>query len=195
MLPPCVPQSAMSPSEPSPPLELIEEARMSPAMDRAIRQLLCECFPADVQSYAHRRIWHDSPPAYTVIARPAGLVVGHLGIVVRTVACADVRATVAGVQSFCVAPRYRGTGLSGHLMARALDESLHRGVCFGLLFCLPELERFYGALGWFKTERPVTMLDEHGGLVPMPGKNICMLIELGEEGFPPGPLDLLGRDW
>jgi len=185
----------MSQSEPSFPLEVIEEAEMPPATDRAIRELLCECFPADVQSYARCRAWHDSWPAYTVIARRAGLVVGHLAIVVRTVACADVRATVAGVQSFCVAPRYRGTGLSGRLMARALDESLRRWVCFGLLFCVPELEGFYATFGWVKTNRPVAMLDEHGESVPIPGKNICMFIELGEVGFPAGPLDLLGGDW
>jgi GNAT superfamily N-acetyltransferase len=185
----------MSQSEPSFSLEVIEEARMPPATDRAIRRLLCECFPADVQSYARRRVWHDSPPAYTVIARQAGLVVGHLGIVMRTVACADVRVAVAGVQSFCVVPRHRGTGLSKRLMAWALDEALRRGVRFGLLFCVPELQRLYDALGWFKTDRPVTMLDERGELMPMPGKNICMFIELGGEGFPPGPLDLQGRDW
>jgi GNAT superfamily N-acetyltransferase len=185
----------MSQSEPSFLLELIEESQIPPATDRAIRQLLCECFPADVQSYACCRAWHDSPPAYTVLARRAGLVVGHLGIVVRSVACGDVRITVAGVQSFCVAPPYRGTGLSGRLMARALDEALRRGVRFGLLFCVPELEGLYGALGWSKTDRPVTMLDEHGQSVPTPRKNICMLSELGQERFPAGPLDLQGRDW
>ena len=185
----------MSPSEPSFPLEVIEEAEMPPATDRAIRQLLCECFSADAAAYAHRRAWHGSLPTYTVVSRQAGRVVGHLGIVVRSVLCADVRPAVAGVQSFCVAPPYRGSGLSGRLMARALDEALRREIRFGLLFCVPELEPLYRALGWSETGRPVAMLDERGESVPIPRKNICMMIELGPEGFPCGPLDLQGRDW
>jgi GNAT superfamily N-acetyltransferase len=185
----------MSQSEASFPLQVIEEARMSPAMDRAIRQLLCTCFPADAEAYARRRAWHDSTPTYTVVSRRGGLVVGHLGIVVRTVACGDVQVTVAGVQSFCVAEPYRGTGLSRHLMVRALDEALRRGIRFGLLFCVPELEDLYRGLGWATTGRPVSMLDERRQSVPIPRRNICMSIELGDEDFPPGPLGLQGRDW
>jgi GNAT superfamily N-acetyltransferase len=185
----------MSPSEPSYSLEVIDEAQMPPSTDHALRQLLCACFPADARSYAGRRAWHDSVPAYTVVARQAGRIVGHLGIVVRNVVCGNARATVAGVQSFCVAQWCRGTGLSKHLMARALDEALRRGVRFGLLFCVPELERLYRALGWSRTRRPITMLNERGQSVPIPEKNICMLIELADEGFPAGPLHLQGRDW
>lgn len=177
------------------PLQLIEEAQMPPATDRAIRRLLCECFPADVGTYARRRAWHDSVPTYTIVSRHEDRIVGHLGIVVRTVLCAEVPATVAGVQSFCIARRHRGTGLARRLMARALDGALHRGIRFGLLFCVPEMEPLYRALGWSKTGRPVVMLDEHGKSAPIPEKNICMLIELGHQRFPSGPLDLQGRDW
>ena len=185
----------MSQSDPTLTLELIEEPLMPPATERAIRQLLCECFPADAAVYAHRRAWHDSTPTYTLVSRRADLIVGHLAIVVRTVRCADRPVTVAGVQSFCVAPPYRGTGLAGRLMTRALDEATRRAIPFGLLFCVPRLVPLYRTLGWSKTVRPVAMLDRHGESVPIPEKNTCMLIELGHERFPPGPLDLEGPDW
>ncbi len=185
----------MPDTEPTFPLEVIEEADMPPATDHAIRELLCECFPADAEAYARRRAWHDSVPAFTVISRQANRMLGHLAVVIRTVACGHQPVTVAGIQSFCVVPPHRGTGLSVSLMARALDEALRRKVRFGLLFCVPELEHVYRPLGWSKTIRPVVMLDEGGQSVPLPAKNICMLTELGDEGFPPGPLDLQGRDW
>jgi len=177
------------------PLEVIAETDMPPATDRAIKRLLCECFPADVEIYSRRRAWHDSAPTFSVIYREQDRVLGHIGIVVRQTLCGDASITVAGVQNFCVARHRRGTGLSRGLMARALDEAVDRGVRFGLLFCVPELERFYSSLGWSKTERPVTMLDEDGHSVPIPAKNISMLIELAGDEFPPGAVDLQGRDW
>ena len=176
-------------------LEVIDEARLSPATDLAIRQLLCECFPAEREDFARRRAWHDSVPAYTVVARRADRITAHLAVVLRAVACAGGSVTVAGVQSFCVAAPFRGTGLSGRLMAQALHEARRRGIGFGMLFCLPELAGVYRAWGWSPTDRPVAMLDEHGKSAPLPEKNICMLIELGEQRFPSGPLDLQGRDW
>jgi hypothetical protein len=72
---------------------------------------------------------------------------------------------------------------------------LRREIPFGLLFCVPEMEPFYRELGWSKTDRPVAMLDEHRKSAPIPEKNIGMMIELGDERFPAGPLDLQGRDW
>ena len=168
---------------------------MTPATDRAIRRLLCVCFPADAEAYTQRRAWHGSTPAYTLVSRRADLIAGHLAIVIRTVRCADQPATVAGVQSLCVAAPYRGTGLAGRLMSGALDEARRRKVPFGMLFCDLRLEPLYRTLGWSQAVRPVIMLDEHGESVPIPGKNTCMLIELGQQCFPPGPLDLEGPDW
>jgi predicted N-acetyltransferase YhbS len=102
---------------------------------------------------------------------------------------------VAGIQSLAVAPQLRGTGLSSRLMAEAMEEAQRRGIEYGLLFCLPGLERFYASLGWIRTDEPVTMADETGQPVPLTQKNITMSIELSERPFPKGPIDLQGRDW
>ena len=185
----------MPPSETQFPLEVIAETEMPPATDGAIKLLLCECFPADVEVYRHTRAWHDSAPDFSVVYREGDLVLGHVGIMIRAIRCGDASVTVAGIENFCVARCRRGTGLSGKLMARALDEAVQRGVVFGLLFCVPELERFYRSRGWSTTTRPVTMLDEDGRCVPIPAKNISMVIDLADEEFPPGAIDLQGRDW
>ncbi len=103
--------------------------------------------------------------------------------------------TVAGIQSLAVAPERRGTGLSQRLMAGAADEAVRRGIDYGLLFCVPGLERFYATLGWARTDERVTMQDEWGRTVPMPASNICMFKVLGRRSFPAGAINLCGRDW
>ena len=185
----------MSESEQNPVLEVIAEAEMPDALDHAIRKLLCWCFPDDAASFALARAWHESAPAFSVICREAHALLGHVGIVIRRIRCGSVPVTVAGVQNLCVVPERRGTGLSQRLMRRAMREAAQRHVCFGLLFCVPELERFYQSLGWCKTDAPVLMLDEQGRCAAIPQKNIAMFCESGEDCFPAGTIDLMGRDW
>jgi len=186
--------SAVSQSEPCQPLEVTDEGRLDPAVDRAIRRLLCQCFPADAEHYSIERAWH-STPAFSVVSRDGEQVVGHAGVVVRTIRCGETAATVAGLQNFCVAPQWRRSGLARRVMAAAMDEAARRGIRFGLLFCVPALERYYGSQGWSKLDCPVTMLDEHGQPAPLPAKNIAMQIALAGVPLPPGPIHLHGRDW
>jgi len=94
-----------------------------------------------------------------------------------------------------VAPAWRKSGLSQRLMTAAMQEARRRGTCFGLLFCLPRLEDFYGRLGWRRIDRAVAMHDAAGRTVPLTAKNICMELALAGEPLPPGPIDLEGRDW
>ncbi len=48
-------------------LELIEESDMPPETDAAIKRLLCECFPPDIEEFSRSRYWHGSAPAYTYL--------------------------------------------------------------------------------------------------------------------------------
>lgn len=192
-------ESPLSTPEPSRggsfPLQVIPEAEISSATDQAIRQLLCECFPADADAFARSRAWHESAPAFSVICWQASSLAGHVGVVVRGVRCGEVSISVAGIQNMCVTRKWRCTGLAQKLMLRALDEARLRRIGFGLLFCEPRLELFYGTLGWRTTNEPVIMLDQEGRSVPIPEKNIAMQISLADQPLPPGPIDLLGPDW
>ena len=164
-------------------------------LDHAIRQLLCACFPGDAAVFARSRAWHDSAPAYSVVALDGERLVGHIGMVEREVLAGTVPARIVGVQNFCVATSHRGTSLSQSLMMSALAEATLRRIPFGLLFCIPEIERIYVRFGWRCRRESVAMRDEFGRSTPIPDKNICMGIELTEQPFPPGPIDLCGRDW
>jgi predicted N-acetyltransferase YhbS len=177
------------------PLEVIDEGRVTPELDAAIRRLLCECFPADVEAFLARRAWNEVHPAFSVIGRRGGAVVGHVGIIERQITCGVAPVRIAGIQSLAVARDCRRSGLSLDLMTAAMDEARRRGIRFGLLFCVPELEHFYAQLGWLQTERTVTMRDAAGRTVPLTAKNISMDLALDGERLAPGPIDLEGRDW
>ncbi len=185
----------METSESSFPLEVLEEDRIDPELDRAIRDLLCECFPADSDVFPYTRYWNDLIPEYTVVCPDGRRVVGHVAIVVRTITCAGKTIRVAGPASVAVSLEQRRAGLSRRLMDAAMAEAARRRIPFGLLFCLPELEPLYSSMGWRRTNRPVTMQDDKGRSVPMLQKNVAMFVELADESFPQGPLDLGGRDW
>jgi predicted acetyltransferase len=122
-------------------------------------------------------------------------VVGHVAVVVRTIWCGTTRVEIAGIQNLAVAPVMRGRGLASALMSESMDEARRRGIRFGLLFCTPDLGRFYAPLGWVRTDADISMLDEDGRSVPIPDKNIGMFLELTGESLPPGDIDLCGRDW
>jgi GNAT superfamily N-acetyltransferase len=176
-------------------LETIDEADVGPELDEILRALLCECFPADMPAFARQRHWNGVAPEFTVLGRSDGELAGQLAVVVREVLVGGHTLRVAGVQSFAVRPRWRKSGLSGRLMARAMEKAAARGLPFGLLLCVPGLESFYARHGWRRTDRPVFCLDAQGQRVSLSPKNICMYRTLTGEPFPEGELDLCGRDW
>jgi predicted N-acetyltransferase YhbS len=176
-------------------LEIVSEDAVSPELDAAIKDLLCECFPVDTEEFRKSRHWHGSAPAYSLVYRQGSSVPGHVGIVRRTITCAGRPVEVAGIESLAVSPTLRGSGLSRQLMIESMAEAKRKGIKFGFLFCSPKLERFYASLGWRRTNAAVTMLDQAGRDVPLPEKSIAMSLDLADETFPDGEIDLQGRDW
>jgi predicted N-acetyltransferase YhbS len=176
-------------------VEVVDEVAVSPQLDAALRRLLCECFPADAKAFSVRRAWNEVRPLYSVIGRHGDELVGQVGIVERLITCSGKPVRVGGIQSLAVAPQWRRSGTSKQLMIAAMDEARRRGIECGLLFCLPGLADFYSRLGWQMVDCAVTMRDAAGQTVPLTAKNIAMCLPLAEQSFPPGQIDLAGRDW
>ena len=175
-------------------LQVVEESGMSPSLDEAIRESLCECFPASASTFAKTRAWHGSTPSYSLVHREGARVVGHVGVIVREIVAGGTPVTVAGIQSFAVIPNRRGTGLSRRLMEEAMVEAKRHEIPFGLLFCVPGLERFYISLGWRTLFVRARMVFE-GAETEIPAKNIAMALPLAARPFPSGDLHLGGPDW
>jgi len=176
---------------------VIHEQDISPSLDRAIRDVLVVCFPADCDHYRRQSWWH-CVPIYRVLGRDyIGSIIAHAAVVERVVIVGSdsTKVRVAGIQSFCVLPDYRGTGLSDRMMFLAMEQAGKQGFDAGLLFCLPEFEMVYGRMGWSKLNAPVYMIDGREGKTLIPAKNITMFYPLGTKQFPTGDIDLAGTDW
>ena len=174
---------------------LIEESRMTEATDADIRRLLLECFPEDGGAFSDSRYWHGSGPAYSLLHREGDRLEGHIGIVVRDIRWGTEPVRIAGIQNLAVSPRMRGRGIASALMRASMEEAGRRGIVFGLLFCVPELERYYRSLDWKTLDVPVWMTDEEGHRCSIPDKNIAMALQIGESPIPEGDIDLQGADW
>ena len=178
-------------------LRVIKEQDISPELDRAIRETLVVCFPAD-REYFQRQSWWHCAPIYRVVGRDdKGSVVAHTAVVERTVIVGPnlSKVRVAGIQSCCVLLSYRGTGLSDKTMSVAMEEANRRGFDAGLLFCLDQIETVYGRMGWSKLDADVYVADDKGGKALIPAKNITMFYPLKANQFPAGDIDLVGTDW
>ena len=198
-------------------LSCVSEQDISVELDRSIRNALVVCFPADHEYYSKQSWWHCIP-IYRVLARDSkDSVVAHAAVVERVIICEkSTEVRVAGIQSFCVLPKYRGISLSDKMMSVVVREAKRRGFDAGLLFCLPKLEPVYGRMGWSRLDAAVYMADDKenlpvrqtdGGRVRLarrggqagrkliPAKNIAMFYPLRIKQFPAGDIDLAGSDW
>lgn len=175
---------------------ITDEAAMGPELDGEIKKGLCVAFPADVAVYSRVRAWHDSWPSYTLTLRDGDAVAAHIAIVDRMVRIGeDTFVRVAGPQNVYVLPQYQGRGLAARGLVLAMDEARRRGFDFGLLFCIPWLEKVYGPLGWLRADERDIVRVEDGREKPLPAKNICMYLPLNGRAFPDGPIHLNGNDW
>jgi GNAT superfamily N-acetyltransferase len=178
-------------------LFVLNEEDISAQLDRAIREILVVCFPADREYFQRQSFWH-SPAVYRVLGKSdKGSIVAHTAIVERAVivgpALSKVR--VVGIQGFCVLQDYRRTGLSKKMMSVAMEQGGRRGFDAGLLFCRKPLEKVYGNMGWRKLDAAVYMADDKKDKTLIPARNITMFYPLREKQLPAGDIDLAGADW
>lgn len=178
------------------PIAVWHEPQISPQQDRALCDLIAGAFGAQGwAAFGGSRHWHGCRSAYTVVHERDGVVLGSVAVVFRTLRCGETAVDIAGVQNMGVVPSLRKTGLSQALLARAMDTARSAGRLYGFLFCLPALEKFYGGMGWVRTDARCTMDDEQGHVVPITDHNIAMYLPLSSRPFPPGDIYIGGRDW
>ena len=176
-------------------LKVIPETEMTPELDAVIRMGLCICFPDDAAIFSVTRTWHGSGPTWTALVIENGRVLAHAGTVARKIRVGERQLNVAGIQSGFVLPECRCTGLGNDVMKATMEEAERRKTDYGLLFCVPGLERLYARMGW-RTLRDVAVTRvAEGKKCPIPGKNIVMFYPIVSPEFPAGPIHLQGNDW
>ena len=175
--------------------EFVDETDMRPTLDKALKGLLCVCFPEDRVLFSKSRYWNGVVPVYTVIVKNGQRIIGQLGIVSRTVVWNGEDITIAGVQSLCVTPDHRGKGLAKQLLAAAMEEAGRRDFPAGLLFCKPNLKQFYSGEGWKTVSGHVFYKREEGKREDLLDMYITMYLSLRKNITNAGDIDLQGIDW
>jgi predicted N-acetyltransferase YhbS len=176
-------------------VQIVPESRLSAVLDARIKSTLVACFPKDAAVFSRTRAWHGSAPAFSAIAAAGALVVGHVGVVERTIRVGDTPLRVGGVQNVAVLPASRGQGLMRRMLEASMEEARRRGYDAGLLFTGPELLAAYGRCGWIGLgERPVVRVDESGQELRFTATS-TMWIPLARDNFPAGLVHLNGNDW
>ena len=126
-------------------------------------------------------IWSQRP--WRVMARDGDDLVGHIGLVTRTV-CVDEREVfVAGVGGVMTREAWRGRGVATAMLNASAGFMRDRlGAEFGLLLCRPEVERVYAKSGWRTVEGP-TFFDQPSGRAQYP--RLTMILPLAAtRGWP-----------
>ena len=81
-------------------------------------------------------------------------------------------------------------------MNAAMVKAAEYGFDFGLLFCIPDIEKVYERSGWIKLPHSsIIVTDESGRDGTLPGRNIAMYFPLNRQYFPVGDIHLQGNDW
>ena len=170
--------------------EVIDESNLQPDDDQKIRDMLCLCFPDWAETFRQRRLWHRTPPLYTVIIRAGEEIIGHTAVVVRMMTTTwNHRYRVASIQGVCVVPEKRRAGLSHRLLQEAMREATRRDFPFAILYCKEDLVPFYTSLGWKLADDSVIMWDCRD--LPISMRSNCpMFYELSDIPFPEGPIDV-----
>ena len=177
-------------------IQIVDEPKLSPDLDVAIRRTLATAFPADAEFFSHNRAWHGSAPSFSALVVQGEEVTAHLGAVRRRVIVGGAPVDVAGIQNVCVLPEYRGQGLCREILDAVMAEALRRGFDFGLLFCVAELVPLYVRCGWRQLQdRLVIRVDSDGREKPLVKGNLPMWCPLVTKVFPDGEVHLNGNDW
>ncbi|MFH1613862.1 MAG: GNAT family N-acetyltransferase [Planctomycetota bacterium] len=177
-------------------LRIVRQSEVDPRLDQEIKRGYCICYEKDLAFFSQTRSWHGSWPAWLVVIEKGREVIAHTGIVDRTISIGGRDVRIAGIQGVYVLPDHRGKGLADQVLNAAMREAERLEFDFGLLFCIPEIEKVYSRCGWQKLEgRRITRIDKDGSEVPIPGYNIVMYYPLGRRELLAGNINLKGNDW
>jgi len=175
-------------------IRTVPEQDVTPELDKAIRNMLVECFPKDAEHFCRQRWWH-SPHQWTTVAFDGSAPVGGICVVERGVSVGGELHQTAGIGNVCTLPGWRKQGIVDRMMVHTLDEAASRGMMLSILFCKPELEKVYSRMGFATVRGIVSIRDANGKTVPKDPKDLTMGQRLDGGSFPTGDIDILGRDW
>lgn len=122
-----------------------------------------------------------------------GELVSHAGILKHVVSVNGEPVLVAGLGGVVTVPEAQRHGFARQLVQHAMRFAEGEWkVDAGLLFCRPQMVKYYEALGWQVVKSPV-MIEQPGGNIPSPLH--VMVLPFGQMSWPPGVVELQSLPW
>lgn len=143
------------------------------------------------QTRGYKLQWRPTETHIFVCA--SGKKLCHVGVVAQTIEIGGNSVGVAGIGGVLARSESRGRGYGRIGMGAAEDFARREmGVKFMLLFCRPQLQRWYELLGWGKLSSPVWVEQPRGEVLhPLVSMTKC----LGTDPWPEGDVRLGSRPW
>ncbi len=117
----------------------------------------------------------------------------HVGILKHEVSVGGTPLTIAGLGGVVTRPEAQGKGYARRLIERAVEFfGQEWKVEAGLLFCLPQLERYYASLGWQPLKETV-LIEQPSGQIKMPFR--AMVFPCQGRPWPAGEVELRSLPW
>lgn len=133
---------------------------LDPSIKNEIIEMLIECFP-DNPNYKNS-VYTNPDLEMCVLAYNNELLVGHVGITKRNVYHEGRDYLVGGIGDVAVVKEVREKGLGKEIMIKTNQLLKKEGYDLGLLFCHPDLDKFYSKCGWKKKEKGKIYAFRHG---------------------------------
>jgi GNAT superfamily N-acetyltransferase len=117
----------------------------------------------------------------------------HAGILKHSVKVNGEPVSVAGLGGVVTIPEAQGKGFARQLVLQAMRfAEAEWEVDAGLLFCRPQMVKYYEAIGWHLVESQV-VIEQPGGHIHSPLH--VMVLPFGKKSWPPGEVELQSLPW
>ncbi len=169
----------------------IEEFRITPKQEKAIVQLLAECFPG----YPEHRTYYKQLPNFRYLAFQEKQLVGHLAVEHRVISIDQKPFSIFGVVDICVAAQFRGQELASDLLRQLEKLGRENNIDFMLLTATDH--PFYLNNGYQRHHQYCRWLfiSDHQtlGVKNQHLQSTLLVKALGTTTWPEGTLDFLGE--
>jgi len=165
------------------------EHELGPRRRQELQRLLAASFP----SWFRDRWYFKQLPHLRMLAYVGDQLVGQVGIDHRMIRVGDSPVEIFGLIDVCVDPEHRSRGVASTMLREI--EALARRHAIECLLLHTDDSRLYERCGFVRLERPSRWLGIHEhatvGLIERVDDWIHVK-PLTEDGWPDGPVDLLG---
>ena len=175
-------------------IEFTATEKLTDHQKKGLDQLGSAVYPPEVVETLPGRLFTWASPQWSVLLWEKDQLVSRVGLLVREILSNGAPKVIGGIGGVATHPDKQGQGFASQGMreaAKRFDAELN--VSYALLFCQPDLVKFYNQLMW-KPFEGVVLVEQPEGRIEF-SANGAMVLDVKEQAPLDGVLDLNGLPW